>query len=267
VAILLVAKMHGAGNDFVVVPDAPPASGRDAVLVRALADRRRGVGADGVLFLERCDEPGIAFRMHFYNCDGGRAGLCLNGARCAALRSVQLGWSGPELSLLTEYTTVQAKVDGDRVRLSLPLPHREVREVDLPEGSPATRGWAVHTGDPHLVLELDDVEADSFEARARPLRWWTGPDPAGSNVHFVDRTGEDWQIRSFERGIEGETLACGSGCVSALLAFRGAEPGSRAALRTRTGAVIEVCVDGPNLVLEGPAVCVFTTDWFRDGSE
>jgi diaminopimelate epimerase len=261
---LHVAKMHGAGNDFVVVTGEPPAD--DRALVRALADRRLGIGADGVLFLEPVE--GFDFRMHFYNCDGERAGLCLNGARCAAFRAVQLGWAGPGVRMRTEYTVVDAEVEasGDRatVRLNLPLPDADARSVQLPEGSPATSGFAVHTGDPHLVVRTA-VEG-AFEERARPLRWWTGPDPAGSNVHFVEEEGDEWIIRSFERGIEGETLACGSGCVSALLALRGREEGSRAVLRTRTGDRIEVGVAGGQLAMTGPAVCVFTTDWSGDGS-
>jgi diaminopimelate epimerase len=206
--------------------------------------------------------------MHFYNCDGGRAGLCLNGARCAALRAVQLGWTEERARMRTEYTVIDAEVDRDgdlaRVRLSLPLPEGGARRVDLPEGSPARTGWAVDTGDPHLVLATPDFE--DFEERARALRWWTGPDAAGSNVHFVHDAGEEWVIRSFERGIEGETLACGSGCVSALVALRGREAGAHARLRTRTGDLIEVGVTGGHLTLEGPAVCVFTTDWAADGS-
>lgn len=253
--------MHGAGNDFVVVAGAPPED--DASLVRALADRRFGIGADGVLFLERL-EGELDFRMHFYNCDGGRAGLCLNGARCAALRSVQLGWCTQRVRMQTEYTMVDAEVYGDRVRLRLPLPDAMARRVELPGGSPAPEAWALDTGDPHLVVATGDL--DGFEERARPLRWWTDPDPAGSNVHFVRDDGDEWTIRSFERGIEGETLACGSGCVSALLALRGCEDGAAACLRTRSGDLIRVGVSGEQLTLEGPAVCVFTTDWARDGS-
>lgn len=258
--------MHGAGNDFVVVASAPPPPGADAELVQRLADRRRGIGADGVLFLERLDDGDAALRMHFYNCDGGRAGLCLNGSRCAALRAVQLGWAGTEHVIRTEYTRVEARVDprSGRVRLRLPRPEAEARPVRLPSGSAAAAGWAVHTGDPHLVVEVDP-EA-SFEERARPLRWWTGPDAAGSNVHFVQRGPGEWVIRSFERGIEAETLACGSGCVSALLALGGGEEGSSARLRTRSGDRIDVAVRGGALELEGPAVCVFTTEWPDDDS-
>jgi diaminopimelate epimerase len=256
--------MHGAGNDFVVVAGAPPSE--DAALVRALADRRLGIGADGVLFLERM-AGGVDFRMHFYNCDGARAGLCLNGARCAALRAVQLGWAETRVRIKTEFSIVDAEVDREsepvRVSLRLPLPDAVAREVDLPAGSPAPKGCAVHTGDPHLVVATGDL--DSFEDRARPLRWWTEPDPAGSNVHFVRPDGDEWIIRSFERGIEGETLACGSGCVSALIALRGREPGARAAFRTRNGDLISVEMGDGHLSLEGPAVSVFTTDWSRDG--
>lgn len=258
--------MHGAGNDFVVVASAPPGGGADAELVRRLADRRRGIGADGVLFLEHTPGSDTTFRMHFYNCDGGRAGLCLNGSRCAALRAVQLGWAQDRLVIRTEYLRVEARVDvpGGRVRLELPLPASSAREVTLPGGSPAPTGWAVDTGDPHLVVET--ATGSDFEERARVLRWWRGPDPAGSNVHFVDRSGTEWAIRSFERGIEAETQACGSGCVSALLALGGSEEGSDAVLRTGGGDRIEVGVREGRLHLEGPAVCVFTTDWSGDAA-
>jgi diaminopimelate epimerase len=263
---VLVAKMHGAGNDFVVVPVAPPEVGTDSELVRRLADRRRGIGADGVLFLERSADETATFRMHFYNCDGGRAGLCLNGARCAALRCVQLGWASRQVSIRTEFTLVHAEVDPDsgRVRLRLPRPDAEARPVELPAGSPARNGWAIDTGDPHLVVEASTEEP--FEERARPLRRWTDPNPAGSNVHFVVRQPDEWLIRSFERGVEAETLACGSGCVSALLALCGPQNGARARLRTRSGDRIDVAVREDQLELEGPAVCVFTTEWSDDAA-
>jgi diaminopimelate epimerase len=264
---VLVAKMHGAGNDFVVVATAPPAPGPDSELVRDLADRRRGIGADGVLFLERLDDESATFRMHFYNCDGGRAGLCLNGARCAALRVVQMGWADELVTIRTEYTEIEARVatSTSRVRLRLPMPEGEARKVDLPAGSTEASGWAIDIGDPHLVVETTGVADPGFEDLARPLRWWTGPDPAGSNVHFVEGSGAAWTIRSFERGIEGETLACGSGCVSALLALAGWEDGAVADMQTRTGDTITVAVHGGQLELVGPAVCVFTTDWTGDG--
>ena len=259
--------MHGAGNDFVVVATAPPAARTDGELVRRLADRRRGIGADGVLFLEQLDDDSATFRMHFYNCDGGRAGLCLNGARCAALRAVQLGWADELVRIRTEYTELEAHVETStsRVRLRLPLPEAEARRVDLPAGSIQPSGWAIDIGDPHLVVETTGVAELGFEDLARPLRWWNAPDPAGSNVHFVERSESGWIIRSFERGIEGETLACGSGCLSTLLSLVGREEGATADLQTRTRDTISVAVRGGQLELAGPAACVFTTDWTGDG--
>jgi diaminopimelate epimerase len=259
--------MHGAGNDFVVVPGTPPQGERAADLVRRMADRRLGIGADGVLFLERLDDD-AALRMHFYNCDGGRAGLCLNGARCVALRARQLGWSGASLRIRTEYSVLEAEVATEgrssQVQLVLDLPGAEAEIIDLPDGSTARRGWAVHTGDPHLVVESVGVAEMDLDASATPLRWWTGPDPDGSNVHFVERLADRWLIRSFERGIEGETLACGSGCVSAWLALR-PDAHSGIELETRTGARIHVGTAGGRLELSGPAALVFETDWMGDG--
>jgi len=266
---VLVAKMHGAGNDFVVVASAPPASGSDSILVRQLADRHLGIGADGVLFLERLEDASATLRMHFYNCDGARAGLCLNGSRCAALRAVQLGWADEFVRIRTEYTEVEASVDVSaataRVQLRLPVPEGDARKLQLPDGSVEVSGWAIDIGDPHLVIETASVAESGFEDLARPLRWWTGPDAAGSNVHFVERAEPAWIIRSFERGIEGETLACGSGCVSTLLSLAGREDGAAAELQTRTGDRISVAVRDGELELVGSAVCVFTTDWTGDG--
>ncbi len=257
---LVVAKMHGAANDFCVVAGAPPTAPDDATLVRALADRRTGIGADGVLFVERDGADRV--RMHFYNRDGGRAGLCLNGSRCVALHAVLEGWTGPTPTIATEHQSVAATVlerDGDRatVRLEVDRPRSAAEWIDLPEGR---RGARVHTGDPHLVVEVDaaTIERD-FEAAARELRHFDGLGPEGANVHFVHRGGDPWIIRSFERGVEAETLACGRGCISATAAL-GDGP---VALRTRGGAVLRVDPRGERWTLTGPAERVFVTEWRR----
>jgi len=255
----VVAKMQGAGNDFCVLDGAPPANVGD--VVRDLADRRCGVGGDGVLFLERLEGPGT-LRMHFYNADGGRANLCLNGSRCVALRAVQLGWAERDVTIETDQQTLRAIVDRPRsedrgeVRLEIDRPRGDVRWIDLPREG---RGARVDTGDPHLVVEVDDFE--DFVGRARALRHDASVGPSGANVHFVARNVEEhpgtWRIRSFERGVEGETLACGSGCVSAVAAL-GDGPTT---LRTQSGAVLRIDPRGQRWTLEGPAVLVFETEW------
>jgi diaminopimelate epimerase len=262
-----LAKMHGAGNDFVVLAQAPPDPPGDAPLVRALADRRRGIGADGVLFLDRDVVEPDRFRMHFYNSDGGRVQLCLNGARCVALRARQLGWVESErFSFATEAQRVEARIldyAGDRatVQLWLAGPRSQPTSLSLPAASPAATAWHVDTGDPHLVLEVSDRDLESdFVQRARLLRHWTEVLSEGANVHFVCRSTEDsWSIRSFERGVEDETQACGSGCLSAVAAL--AAPGSgEISLKTRHGDVLRVAPPpeaGAPWRLSGPAVCVF----------
>ena len=255
---LVVAKMHGAANDFCVVAAAPPASPDDATLVRALADRRRGVGGDGVLFVEPAGIHGV--RMHFYNRDGVRAGLCLNGSRCVALYTVLEGWTGETLTIRTEHQAVAATVverAGHRavIRLEVEPPRTAVEWITLPAGG---RGARVDTGDPHLVVEVAAPAIErAFETEARAIRHWEGLGPEGANVHFVHRGSGAWTIRSFERGVEAETLACGSGCISAAAAL--AE--GPVDLRTRGGAVLRVDPRGDRWSLTGPAERVFVTEW------
>lgn len=258
---VLVAKMHGGGNDFVVVPCAPPEE--PAAVVRLMADRRRGIGADGVLFIE--EAGGGAVRMTFYNRDGTLAGLCLNGSRCVALRAVQLGWCKDEVQIVTRDQTLEAQVETSgregEVELSLDPPRKRNAPVALP-GEWRQPGWIVETGDPHLVVEVEAEFLDEcdFEALARPLREWTAPNAEGSNVHFIVRDGSPWLIRSFERGVEAETLACGSGCVSAVAALA-RRTDRRVSLQTRSGATLVVEPGDPRWSLRGPAALTFETNW------
>jgi diaminopimelate epimerase len=266
------AKMHGAGNDFVVVAEAPPSAPEDARLVRALADRRRGIGADGVLFLERLDRTTDLFRMHFYNSDGGRVQLCLNGARCVAWRAQQLGWvSAGSFSFATEGQSIEAEIIGAEgelamVRLRVAAPTVIAPRLRLPDSAPAATGVHVDTGDPHLVIEVGsaEVESEDFAERARPLRHWTDELPDGANIHFVHRDSQhEWRIRSFERGVEDETRACGSGCLSAVAALAPRES-QDVALTTRHGDVLRITSGGEAAAsweLVGPAECSFTALW------
>ncbi len=267
------AKMHGAANDFVILQEAPPATPRDAALVRALCHRRLGIGADGALFMERLQqaEPGQpVFRMYFYNMDGSYCEMCFNGARCCALRAWHLGWCGESFSFLSEYGFIEAEIlqKGARVRLTFPAPRCESGRLKLPESAVAPYGHRVSTGDPHLVVEVESelLESPEFENMARPLRWWTEVFPEGTNVHFVHRGENAWWIRSFERGVEGETWACGSGCIASVAALAGVDPLEEALLLiTRGGDEIRVQPKAGRWTLEGPAVEVFSASFPWDG--
>ncbi len=268
------AKMHGAANDFVVLESAPPSAPHDARLSEAMCHRRRGVGADGALFMERnphAQSGDAVFRMHFYNLDGSRCVMCFNGARCCALRAFHLGWCGLRFSFDTDYGLIRAEIDerGERITLGFAAPDLEAEELDLPPGSIAAKARSVNTGDPHLVVrfEGEDLGALDFESVARPLRWWKGGGPQGSNVHIVECGSSEWRIRSYERGVEGETWACGSGCIAsvAALAAQGLEGPVR--LRTHGNDLITVECGPEDWTLSGPAVEVFESVFRWEGGD
>ena len=217
--------MHGAGNDFVVVDRrALPAlveAGEEALaaFVRGACDRRHGVGGDGVLFLDAAGtDPGegLDFRMRYFNRDGGRADLCGNGGRCLAAFAAAkgLGRDG-RLVFASDAGRHEAQVAGDRVELVLGdvAAPRLDRRLDTPGGE-VTAG-VVTVGVPHLVVEVPDVDAIDLDVFAPPLRAHHALGPAGANVDVAEVTGSDRaRLRTFERGVEGETLACGTGAAA-----------------------------------------------------
>ena len=220
----LFYKMTGSGNDFVVLDGrATSAESWGAARVRAICDRRNGVGADGLVILT----PGTAgtVRMSYWNSDGSHGAMCGNAALCSSRLSVELEMVPPgEFCLLTDAGMVRviSRSGADNAEINLP-------EVDVPRDLPELQ---LHPGErwsslgtvgvPHLVVRVDDVNAVDVLGRGRLLRSDPEVGPVGANVNFVSRTpGLDspWLIRTFERGVEGETLACGTGTVAAALAL------------------------------------------------
>lgn len=208
------AKWHGAGNDFLLFlpEDGPDLEANLPRWAPALCHRQMGIGADGVMLVVPQGEAEL--RLHYWNRDGSRAAFCANGTRCAAAFAARR--SGLSRMLLaTDVAPVPAEVAGTSVTLQLP-PAQPGRWLELPVGGAVWRGFSVTVGVPHLVVR---VSWEDFWARplgdAPALRSHPRLGPEGANVHFaVVREGELW-LRSFERGVEAETLACGSGAVAA----------------------------------------------------
>jgi diaminopimelate epimerase len=251
-------KMSGAGNELVLVDHREPfAAGRESDLARRACNPDRGPGADGLLLVERDEESD--FRIRFFNPDGGEYGLCGNGVRCVAFFAPEIGIPGPRYEFRSESGSHVAERTGPssaRVRLT---PVREVRlgiPVDL-EGRPATMDWG-DIGVPHGVLWVEDVDAVPMPVWGAHLRAHPAFGQEGTNVSFVQLAREDTlAIRTFERGVEGETLACGSGsAVAATIARRRGRVGDRVDLRVRSGDTLTVhlpAVDGEGApTLEGP---------------
>jgi diaminopimelate epimerase len=216
-------KMSGSGNDFIIIDNRPGyiANDRMAEFAARVCRRRMSTGADGVFFLEA--SPQADFKWHFFNADGSRAEMCGNGARCAARFAVLNNMAPAQMAFETDAGIIRAQVreSGVRIRLTEPLDMVPKAEV-LVDQRRIEYGF-VNTGVPHVVIETADIEAVDVVGLGRVLRHHPRFAPAGTNVNFVARTqGGDFAIRTYERGVEDETLACGTGNAAAaiLLAAR-----------------------------------------------
>jgi diaminopimelate epimerase len=220
----LFYKMTGSGNDFVMLDGrATEPSAWPPARVRAICDRRNGVGADGLVILTPAAAGAV--RMSYWNSDGSHGAMCGNAALCSGRLSVDLELVAPgEFCLLTDAGLVRviSPAQADEAEISLP-------DCDLPReiaGFPGEAGELWFSlgivGVPHLVVRVNDIEAVDVAGRGRTLRSDPGVGPVGANVNFVSPPtgpGRPWLIRTFERGVEGETLACGTGTVAAALAL------------------------------------------------
>jgi diaminopimelate epimerase len=260
--IVRFVKMSGAGNDLVLVDHRDRfLRGREEQFARVACDRRRGIGADGVILVEDDDE--LDFAVRFFNPDGGEYGLCGNGARCIPHFAEEIGFPGPEHRFRSPAGVHRAaRIDARSAWVEL-NPVREIRldvEVDL-EGKPARMDWG-DIGVPHGAFWTRDVATAPVATWGAHLRRHRAFGPEGTNVSFVEKVGEGrLRIRTFERGVEGETFACGSGsAVVATIARARGLTGDRVELEVRSGDVLAVQLapdgaGGPRL--EGPVTRTF----------
>jgi diaminopimelate epimerase len=211
-------KLTGAGNDFVAAVPGPELDATGSEQARRLCSRRSGVGVDGLILVYPESRHGV--RIRFFNPDGSEFSTCGNGTRCAARFAVErdLVGSGP-FTIVTSAGPIEALVDEDRVRLeyTLPIERRGPIRVQGPDG-PA-EGWLIHFGVPHFVLPLERLPEEPIESFCSAIRSDPQLGPEGANVNLISlRDRGAGRIRTFERGVEGETLACGSGSMASIIA-------------------------------------------------
>lgn len=257
----LLYKMTGSGNDFVFIAgrsDGP--ADWSAERIRAVCDRRNGVGGDGLVLLRSEGQDGV--RMIYFNADGSRAGMCGNAALCSTRLAAYLKLAPPEGMLLHSDTGIlRTRCVGPAWMAELLLPDFPLPEpVELPL-APGERWMDLSTvGVPHLVILVDDVSGVDVEGRGRVLRCHPAFGPEGLNVNFIGPAGaegeRDWRLRTYERGVEGETLACGTGTVAAAFSLArrglGALPSRIAAWG---GSVFSVAGRMENGVAREPWLC------------
>jgi diaminopimelate epimerase len=261
---LRFTKMTGAGNDFVVIDNRAMNVPLTPDHIGWLCDRHFGVGADGLLAAEPSDRSDVDYRMRYYNADGGEAEMCGNGARCFA-RFVQ-PWPRQEAGRVrfsTPAGVITAEFLGAEVRVNLTSPGSlQLHRI-------ADFGWgevtfhSLNTGVPHVVIEVPDIEEAPVAVQGEKIRF-SPLFPRGTNVNFVDlaKNGE-LLVRTYERGVEDETLACGTGVTAAALLIskvRGVPLPLR--VKVRSGDVLTVDAREENgaftdVTLTGPAEEVF----------
>lgn len=237
-------KMSGSGNDFIMLDGrhVDPAFLTEE-RVRTLCDRRLGVGADGLVLLTPA-APGEV-RMDFWNCDGSRADMCGNAALCSTRLAAHLEMApGTGLKLVTRAGTFPVRYRpgaGELAELNLPDFILPAPPPGLEPGPGETPGCLATVGVPHLVVEVADLDRTDLMDRGRVLRHHSLLGPAGANVNFVASREGRWLVRTYERGVEGETLACGTGAVAAAVALvQSRKAQFPVELVTRSGRVLTI---------------------------
>ena len=240
---LRFTKMSGAGNDFLVFDEAREVAAAEIAAIRRLCRRGTGVGADGVLFVTKIGEGRV--RADYYNADGSVGRFCGNGTRCAARFAVLAGLAGGDLVVRTGWGDVGARVEGARVSLSLPEPVAVGRGASVDATGALKRdAFALAVGVPHVVAFVaEKTDLASLDlARIGPALRHHPEMREGANANFVEVLGPNrLRVRTWERGVEAETLACGAGVTaSAVTAAALGLVRPPVALETRSGQTLTV---------------------------
>lgn len=235
-------KMNGSGNDFIIIDnrDHKIADEDMSLLVQRCCRRRESVGADGVILVNESDQYDFAWQ--YYNADGGEAEMCGNGGRCVSRFAYLKGIAGPEMTFDTLAGPISATVNGRMVKVLMPKPADLELDIDL-EPQP---GWLskdyINTGVPHVVVQVRDLAGHPVVEQGRAVRYHERFAPEGTNANFIRVAGPDsLEIRTYERGVEDETLACGTGSIAAaLVACTRNLVQSPTKVKTRSGEILTI---------------------------
>ncbi len=251
-------KYHGTGNDFIMIDNRRDLFKSDDVsTIKHLCEHHTGIGADGLILLN--DHPDYPFEMKYYNADGKEGTLCGNGSRCAVLFAKHLG-------IITNSAVFLAS-DGEH-RASLSEGDVQIEMCQTALAVELEGGFFINTGSPHLVVMVSDLEQFDVALEGQLLRYQKAMMPDGTNVNFVESLGPDsFSVRTYERGVERETLSCGTGAVAtALTMYQTKRTKSNKVIIKMKGGELEIGFNPTStgfedITLKGPARYVFKGEW------
>ena len=268
-------KFSGAGNDFVIINNLENlVDSTDTNFVKKVCERRMSVGADGVLLVEKADGIGtgsVDFRMRYFNADGGEVETCGNGARCISRFAYLNGIVTEKMRFLTNAGIYESEIVGDnvKVRMSQPTDIRLNVPLQLKDGV-HTVGFA-NSGVPHVVFFVEDLDGTDVFDMGQQTRYHADFRPAGTNANFIRiQSSERLEIRTYERGVEDETLACGTGSIaSAIVSAALGKVTSPVSVKTASGVVLKIHFDmsdgePKNVYLEGDARVIYAGELTQD---
>ena len=262
---IFFTKVVASGNDFIIIDDKDGQIGKldlnYSEIAKDICRRHQSVGADGILVLEGATDAD--FRMRIINPDGTEVDMCGNGARCSAFYASSKAW-GTSLSFETGAGMLAAEVDGNKVRLKMSTPKDTNLAINLGLGDSMMNVSFINSGVPHVVHFVEDIENYPVVATGRKIREHSFFAPGGTNVNFVgEATADEFPVRTYERGVEDETLACGTGSVaSALILGLIGKSVSPIKMKTKSGEILTVYFELvgekiSNVYLEGLAHIVY----------
>jgi diaminopimelate epimerase len=216
--VIAFTKMNGAGNDFVLIDNRSREIQLQPAQIARLCDRHRGAGADGVILLTPCASGRADWAWDFYNSDGGSAEMCGNGARCFARFVRRLTGVDKAFRFETRAGIIGARFNGDVVTVDLTAPKDLRLRQTIVLSTGAAEVHSLDTGVPHAVLFVEDADLAMVQTLGPEIRNHAHFAPRGTNVNFVQVRGPGAiRVRTYERGVEGETLACGTGVTASAL--------------------------------------------------
>ena len=258
-------KMSGAGNDFIIIDNRKPivTNANLTDFIRSVCRRKLSAGADGLILIETSES--CDFRWRFFNSDGSKAEMCGNGARCAARFAHMNGIAGTTLSFETEAGVIHARISQDRVKVKMPDSSDLKLAYPLALSDRSLEISSINTGVPHVVVMVEQIDNVEVVALGKEIRFHPDFAPAGTNANFVYRSKpNEIMVRTYERGVEEETLACGTGAIaSAIISACQLDMNSPIDVQTRSGAYLTIHFSEEagqfnDVLMEGDARVIYT---------